>query len=120
MNIQRLKEHGIDYEDGLRRFSGHSAIYEKYIKRLYQLDFYEDLKTSLEKKDVQGAFESAHKLKTFIGNLSIPILFQEISQLTDILRSGTLEGTEEAMIDIDDRFTDLESVIQQEIEEEEN
>ncbi|MDD2972931.1 MAG: hypothetical protein PHE02_12475 [Lachnospiraceae bacterium] len=118
MNIEILKENGIDYDEGLRRFSGYTEIYEKYLRRLADLDIYKELEEKYTQKDVKGAFEASHKLKAFIGNLSIPVLFDEISKMTEILRLGTMGGTEESMAFITEGISKLATVMQREIEKE--
>lgn len=88
MNIEKLKASGIDYEDGLSRFSGNRNLYEKYLRKLLTVTLYEEMKAALEKKDIKEAFECAHKFKAFIGNLSIAHFYEEIKNLTEELRAG--------------------------------
>lgn len=88
MNIDTLKASGIDYEDGLERFSGNSALYEKYLDKLLTNRTYEETREAACKGDIQLAFESAHKLKAFIGNLSINHFYEEIRALTEEFRAG--------------------------------
>lgn len=90
MNPERLKEGGIQYEEGLHRFSGHVKIYEKYLAMLPELDIYKELKQAMEAGQAAQAFDSCHKLKAFVGNLSIPDLFAQVCESTELLR-----GTDE-------------------------
>lgn len=88
MNPERLKEGGIQYEEGLHRFSGHVKIYEKYLAMLPGLDIYEELKQAVEAGQAAQAFDSCHKLKSFVGNLSIPDLFMQVCESTELLRGA--------------------------------
>lgn len=88
MNIELLKAGGIDYEDGLERFSGNSQLYEKYLRKLLDNSTYEDMRQAALSGDIQKAFETAHKLKAFIGNLSISHFYEEIRALTEEFRAG--------------------------------
>lgn len=56
MNIELLKAGGIDYEDGLERFSGNSQLYEKYLRKLLDNSTYEDMRQAALSGDIQKAF----------------------------------------------------------------
>lgn len=88
MNIDVLKASGIDYEDGLERFSGNAQLYEKYLKKLLTNNTYEEVRKAACSGEIQEAFEAAHKLKAFIGGLSINHFYEEIKVLTDEFRAG--------------------------------
>lgn len=109
MNIENLKANGIDYEEGLDRFSGNAKLYEKYLKRLLDLTLYQDMKQAIYDEDMETAFECAHKLKAFIGNLSIPLFFEEIKDLTEKLR-GREKGDYQAEFDRLDKM--YETILQ--------
>lgn len=88
MNIEKLKAVGIDYEDGLERFSGNSQLYFKYLQRLLTTGLYEEVREAACQGRIQDAFEASHKLKAFIGNLSINHFYEEIKVLTEEFRAG--------------------------------
>lgn len=88
MNIDILKASGIDYEDGLERFSGNAELYEKYLKKLLANNTYAEMREAACKGDIQEAFVAAHGLKAFIGNLSISHFYEEIRALTEEFRAG--------------------------------
>lgn len=88
MNIEKLKAGGIDYEEGLERFSGNEQLYAKYLKKLPENNTYQEMKELVLKGEIQQAFEAAHKLKAFIGNLSISHFYDKIRVLTEELRAG--------------------------------
>lgn len=94
MNIEQLKASGIDYDEGLDRFSGNSHLYEKYLKKLLDITLYEEMKQAIEHGDIEVAFDCAHKLKSLIGNLSINHFYNEIKNLTDQLRAKTVDKQE--------------------------
>lgn len=87
MNKETLKAGGIDYEEGLDHFSGNKQLYEKYLNRFLELTLFDEMKERIEEGDLKEAFECAHKLKSFVGNLSIPGLYAEIEELTENLRN---------------------------------
>lgn len=88
MNIDKLKAVGIDYEEGLERFSGNEQLYIKYLNKLLAIDTYEEMREAALAGKIQEAFEAAHKLKAFIGNLSISHFYDKIKTLTEEFRAG--------------------------------
>lgn len=88
MDIEKLKASGIDYEEGLERFSGNDQLYVKYLKKLLTVDTYKEMRESVLNGDIQHAFETAHKLKAFIGNLSIIHFYDKLKGITEDLRAG--------------------------------
>lgn len=111
MNIELLKACGVDYEDGLDRFSGNSALYEKYLNKLLNDTMYEKMKELLNEGDIQGAFEAAHKLKAFIGNLSINHFYEELKSLTEELRAGIKRDYEPDLAQLDLEYDKIISAI---------
>lgn len=88
MDIDILKASGIDYEDGLERFSGNAQLYEKYLKKLLTNEVYGEMRQAACNGEIQEAFAAAHRLKAFIGNLSIHQFYEEIKTLTEEFRAG--------------------------------
>lgn len=88
MKIEKLKAYGIDYEEGLERFSGNQQLYIKYLKKLLTLDTYKEMRELALKGELQPAFEAAHKLKAFVGNLSVGYFYDNLKALTEDLRAG--------------------------------
>lgn len=87
-NIVSLNETGIDYQEGLSRFSGHEAIYEKYLKRFPDAQEYPDLIKAMDAKDYEAAFKLAHTLKGVTGNLSLNSFLETLKEFVEDLRSG--------------------------------
>lgn len=111
MNPEKLKACGIDYEEGLHRFSGRAGVYEKYLGKLVGLDIYQDLKEAAAKGDASGAFEACHKMKAFVGNLSISQLYGRIANLTELLRNAE-EITEEITTSLESVDLSYQEVVQ--------
>lgn len=88
MNIKKLQDCGIDYEDGLKRFSGSTAIYKKHLNKFTEITLIDDVEDALNRCELQDAFEACHKLKAYVGNLSMPLLYNVVCDLTEWLRSG--------------------------------
>lgn len=88
MDTAALAAVNIDYDDGLKRFSGYGAIYEKYLRKFVDDNLEETLNGQMAAKDYAGAYETAHKMKGVIGNLSINGLYGTVTALCDRLKNG--------------------------------
>ena len=89
--LDDLKKLGSNVDEGLERFMGNAALYERMLHKLPDM---------LEKTDVAGAFasgelkeaeERAHALKGATGNLSITPLYEGYTKVVDLLRAGQAE-----------------------------
>lgn len=88
MNIELLKESGIDYDNGLKRFLDDEAFYEHVL-----IAFLDD--TSLERaikafsdKNFKQLFDCAHEVKGTSGNLDMKELYSSACELVEELRGG--------------------------------
>lgn len=78
---------GINYEDGVKRFSGYEEIYEKYLQRLIANTDFLHISIAMGQEKYTEAFEYAHALKGLLGNLSIERLYETISTFIEYLRN---------------------------------
>lgn len=92
MTHESLLLAGVNYADGMKRFGGNSAIYEKYLVRFPQDPNYHELMLALSQKDYDAAFKHAHALKGLVGNLSLERLYKQIVPLVEALRAGQVTG----------------------------
>lgn len=87
MDWEKMKAAGIHYDEGMERFSGNEQLYIKYLRKFRNLTLYNDMKSALRAGDYESAFQYAHDLKSFAGNISLNEFYRDISRLTDELRS---------------------------------
>lgn len=85
---------GGDYNDVFSRLSSEKLI-TKIVKKNIDDTSFNDLKEGLETKNLELAFRGAHTLKGVCLNLGFKQMTAEAIELTEILRSGTFEGTSE-------------------------
>ena len=50
---------------------------------------FERLKAALEAGDLAAAFEAAHALKGVLGNLALTPAYDQVSEITELLRART-------------------------------
>lgn len=65
---------------------------------------FDALKNALAAKDVASAFCAAHTLKGICLNLGFDNLYKPSSELTELLRAGMLDGSEELMKQVEDQY----------------
>lgn len=85
MNKEKLVSAGINYDEGIHRFSGKAEIYEKYIRRLFEQNPMEELKSQIDEKNYENAFRLAHSLKGTTGSLSVNKLYDKMCALVEVL-----------------------------------
>ena len=86
MDKEALARLGIQYDEGVARFAGQPALYEKYLLRMPQDLTFSLLRQAVAEKNGREAFFQAHTLKGILGNLSLTALYQELSPLVERLR----------------------------------
>lgn len=91
MDEQRLLEAGINYEAGLKRFSGKRELYGRFLSKFPRDENYRDMTEALEAGDWNRAFFHAHTLKGVSGNLSMDQLYTHLVPLVEALRNNRTE-----------------------------
>ena len=95
---------GSNYDDVIARFPN-EAIIKKFAIKFVDDTSYPDLEKALEDKDVKEAFRAAHTLKGVCVNLGFDELYNASSELTELLRKETLEGSEELFAVVKGKYT---------------
>lgn len=95
MTIQECyKKMGADYQEVLGRLHNEAMIC-KFVRMFLQDDSFHILEDGLRRGDVKEAFRGAHTLKGVCQNLGFSNLYAPAYTLTETLRAGQLEGTQE-------------------------
>ena len=86
---------GHDCEDACKRLSSQAAL-EKFLPRFAQDETFFALCTAMEENRPAEAFRAAHTLKGLAANFGFTHLYECSSALTELLRAGSLLGTQDA------------------------
>ena len=86
--LEDLKAIGSNVEEGLERFMGNAALYERMLHKLPDTIKKTDVAESFAKGELKEAEERAHALKGATGNLSITPLYERYTKVVDLLRAG--------------------------------
>lgn len=90
--ILALREAGVDTEGALRRFSGNSEMYERFLKKFLSDPTFKQITETVMAKDPEGALAAAHTLKGVTANLGINKLFSISSEMVDQIRADDFDG----------------------------
>ena len=97
MTIQECyKKMGADYQEVLGRLHKEAMF--------LQDDSFQILEEALRMGDVKEAFRGAHTLKGVCQNLGFSNLYAPAYALTETLRAGQLEGTQEQFAKVEEQY----------------
>ena len=94
---------GGDYEGVSKRLPGDNFIKKFAIKFLADPS-YDNLDQALKEQNLEEAFRAAHTLKGVCQNLGFDDLYKVSSAITEVLRSGTMEGCAEMFKDVEAQY----------------
>lgn len=87
MDIAKLQDAGIDYEDGLRRCAGNGTLYERLLGMFAQDTNYAESLEAFEKQDWDGLFSHMHEIKGMSSNLSMTEVYADAAEIVALLRA---------------------------------
>lgn len=87
MDIAKLQDAGIDYEDGLRRCAGNDTLYERLLGMFAQDTNYAESLEAFEKQDWDGLFSHMHEIKGMSSNLSMTEVYADAAEIVALLRA---------------------------------
>ena len=88
LTIEQLKSFGANTGEGLERCLNNESFYLGLIPSALDRTLYEGLEKAIKEKDMEKAFEAAHALKGVLGNLALTPIYEPMSEMTELLRSG--------------------------------
>ena len=86
LSIEKLQEYGADTATGLQRCMNSEDFYFRMIGMLPGEKSFGRLEEALKENDLDAAFEAAHALKGVAGNLSLTPLYDDVAEITELLR----------------------------------
>lgn len=109
--ILSLQESGVDTEGALRRFSGNSILYERFLKKFLSDSTFGDLTKAFETGDAQAAMDAAHTLKGLTANLGFTKLFTITSEMVDFLRRNKFSEASGRYPELQDAYHDMCAIL---------
>ncbi len=89
LSIEKLQAYGADTKTGLERCMNSEDFYFRMVSMIPEEKNFTILEEALKENDLEKAFEAAHALKGVAGNLSLTPLFNDVSEMTELLRDRT-------------------------------
>lgn len=87
LTLNNLRAFGADVDDGMNRCMNNEELFLRLVNMAAEEPNYTILKESLAEGDLKTAFEAAHSLKGFLGNLGLTPLYDAAVELTELLRN---------------------------------
>ena len=94
---------GGDYKAVMERLPSADFV-RRFALKFLQDDSFPNLKKALEAQDAPTAFRAAHTLKGVCQNLGFSNLYVPTYTLTETLRAGQLEGTQEQFAKVAEQY----------------
>ena len=110
MTIEEMERFGADTKVGVGRCMGNKDFYLRLVKMMPKDQNFAILYDSIDKGDLDSAFEAAHALKGALGNLSITALYEPMVELTELLRARTPMDYSELVAAIKAKHMELEKL----------
>ena len=111
LTIDALRAFGADVDDGLARCMNKEDFYLRMVGKAAEVTYVDDLEAALNEGDVKKAFECAHALKGVYANLSLTPLYTPSSDLTELLRTGSMERYEPSLSALKQKAGELKELL---------
>ena len=105
--ILELKGAGVDIEGALRRFSGNSVLYEKFLKKLLTDSTFSLITKDFERENREDALMATHTLKGVTANLGMDRLFNISSFMVDHIRADRFDEAAGAYPELEKAYREL-------------
>ncbi|WP_044915313.1 MULTISPECIES: Hpt domain-containing protein [unclassified Butyrivibrio] len=92
---QDLIDWGVNWDDVKERFMGNEDLVIKFMLKFLNDKSFGELTEGLKEQNAEAAFKGCHSLKGVTGNLALDGMRPDVLELTEILRAGSLEGSDE-------------------------
>ena len=93
-DLQRetLEGLGVDIEETMERFVENEALFFRCLNKLPDDKNYAMLCAAIDEgTDARKAFDAAHALKGVSANLGLTKLFNELREITEVFRAGSMD-----------------------------
>lgn len=112
--LRNLKNAGADVEGTIRRFSGNTDLYEKFLLKFPADDNFEKIATACKTDDYELLFTAAHTLKGLSGNLGMTRLYKACSETVALIRAKDPEGAKNSFPELESAYKEMYDIISNE------
>ena len=86
--LDELKALGVNTDEGIKRFMGNAALYEKMMRKLPENIKAQNTMQHFADGDYEAALAATHTIKGVTGNLSVTPLYDAYSEAVSQLRNN--------------------------------
>lgn len=88
MNSEILKNAGIDYDSGVKRFVGRAHLYEKSLSKFTRDTTFSRISAAFASGDKEQLLAAAHEFKGMCGNIGLTSLYTAADAVVQLLRAS--------------------------------
>lgn len=103
---------GADFDEVLERL-GTEGMIKKFAIKFLDDKSYENLVKGMQEKNVDEAFRVAHTMKGICLNLGFSRLYKVSSELTEILRGGSMDGSDKLYDQVKEEYNNTTDAIRE-------
>lgn len=103
---------GQNYDIVLKRSMGKEAFLYSLLSRFAADTTMEELENAIYVHDAADIFTHAHTLKGVAENLGLKPLYESVSDLVEITRKGSIEGADEAFVQVKQAHGEVINLLQ--------
>lgn len=92
LNYSVMEEYGIDYKKSIQRFGGKEALFEKYLFRFPEEEYFGNAIKAYEEGDFTVLLEMTHALKGIVGIIGMEDLHRITSEIVKAIRAENREA----------------------------
>ena len=104
---------GVDIDSALERCLGNEVLLCRFYAKFLEDPNYAKLQTALAARDPAGAVQAAHTLKGVCGNLSSQTLFNNASEITNLLREDKAEEAKAKLPELQKNYRELTEILRE-------
>ena len=91
MDKEALIRANVDYTNGVNRFAGKEALYEKYLLKFKEDPHFEGARAAFLAADYESLLKETHALKGVAGTLGITEVYQASADIVSAIRAKKQE-----------------------------
>ncbi len=104
---QQLLSAGVNIQEGVARFAGNDALYQKFLFKFLEDPSFDQLQAAVAAENWADALTAAHTLKGVSGNLGLESLFSSSAQVVSLLREQDPAGALAAYAALKDSYEEI-------------
>ncbi|MDD2957009.1 MAG: hypothetical protein PHR92_00535 [Lachnospiraceae bacterium] len=111
MNKAKLRQCGINYDQGMLYFAGDEALYLEYLEKMLHYDFCTDMREKLSAENPEESIYAADRYKALANYICAPEIVNAVSSIRIALKAGKPDRVEEKLARIGGELDKMRSIM---------